>query len=101
MKTDWPEIKKRISAPSPDGKFPSVITGAESDDELRAALLAMTLNCCVENSHTECYLRPLKGLGRTALVVTLQGLSRRSLLEWIEDERQCRQKHTGKNCLTA
>lgn len=90
MSLDLNEIRRRAQRVGPDNEPLSIITGAETDEELRELAFKMLEACPIGKQHCQCPFRILSGLSWVAARSILKDLSREQLIEFFELERQCR-----------
>lgn len=90
MSLDSNEIRRRVQRVGPDNEPLSIITGAETDEELRELAFLMLEACPVGKHHCQCPFRILNGLSWVSARSILKDMKRDQLIEFFELERQCR-----------
>lgn len=90
MPIDLNEIRRRAQRVGPDNEPLSVITGAESDEELRDMAVKMLEACPLGKHHCQCPFRILSGLSWVAARSILNDMKREQIIDFFELERQCR-----------
>lgn len=96
MPTLWDAIRATLSAADRVSEPRSVLTGRETDDELRDLVLHFARQCPVGEFNRYCPFYVLNSLHHETLKNIVGQMSRTSLLELFEDERQCRKEHPDK-----
>lgn len=95
---DLSRLAARLSARDAAGNFMSVLTGNESDAELRAITLQFVEACPVPCEQTRCPFRILGGLYHVSSRALINSMSRSGLVSLFEAEvesRQCGLKSSG------
>jgi hypothetical protein len=90
MAVNWQNVGLRLKTLGPDGKYLPVITGRESDEDLREMVLQMSQSCPLNLACLHCPFRILQGLSYASLNKTVAGLDRTGCLELFALESACR-----------
>lgn len=98
MQLKWSQILHRLESKGPDGKFLHACTGGETDEELCELVLRLTENCSVCHSCEACLFRPLTSLTYASQRRLVNGFSRETCLQILEEEWVCRNFGGGRNC---
>ena len=93
MPTLWDAIKVTLSAVDKSREPRSVLTGRETDAELRELALKFSRQCPVGELNRRCPFYTLNGLHHETIRSIVEQMSRESLIEMFEDERICRREH--------
>lgn len=80
----------RLSSPGTDGKLQSVISGDESDAELREIVVGFIEHCSASKRNPRCPFRILKYTYQESLSELMAGMTRSALLSLIEMEVKIR-----------
>ena len=86
------QIKFRILTKGLDGKFPPIITGEESDEDLRRLALEVPVSCPLHEQHDHCPFMILGGLSRHVVHDLVAGMNREALLFLFASEHECRNR---------
>ena len=87
---DIKSIKERMTNLGADGKFPSIITGQETDAALRQMVLEFSSRCPLSQTHAHCPFCMLGGLSRTTLESLVYGMKRDAIIFLFEAECELR-----------
>jgi len=93
MSTLWDAIKATLSAVNRQGEPESLLTGRETDAELRALALLLIQRCTASQQNHQCPFYPLNGLHHETGKHIVEQMSRESLIDMFEEERLCRKNH--------
>jgi len=94
MPTLWDAIRATLSATDRAAEPCSVLTGQETDEELRELALRFSQQCPIGELSRHCPFYLLNGLHYATAKDIVDKMSRQSLLEMFDEERQCRKKHS-------
>ena len=83
-------LKSRMTNPGAEGKFSSIITGQETDAELRQMVLEFSNRCPLAQTHAKCPFCMLGGLSRTTLENLVYGMKREAMLFLFDAEHELR-----------
>jgi hypothetical protein len=83
-------FKQRMTIPEPDGKFPSIITGQETDAALRQMVLEFSNRCPLSQTHAHCPFCMLGGLSRPSLEHLVYGMKREAMVFLFDAECELR-----------
>jgi len=100
MPTLWDAIRATLRAADRSAPPKSVLTGRETDTELRELVMKFSQQCPVGELNRHCPFYTLSGLHYASLKSIVDGMSRASLLAMFEDELQCRRQHPDQ-CFTS
>jgi len=87
---DCAAIAARLSTRGPDGRLQSVITGQESDAELRGIVIWFIENCSASRENSQCPFSILKNAYHGSISVLMEGMTRAAVLSLIEMEVEAR-----------
>jgi len=83
-------VADRLSRRGPDGRLQSVITGQESDAELRGIFVWFIENCSASRQNPQCPFTILKNAYQDSLSALMGGMTRTAILSLIEMEVEAR-----------
>ena len=89
---DKAEIKKRMNSVGEDGKFVSLVTGNETDQELREITVCLIRLCHSEPTSRDNPYLALSYLSWQAFHHLVENLARKDLLELLEQELEARNR---------
>jgi hypothetical protein len=92
----WNAIKARLTAGARQSEPPSVLTGKETEAELRGMALQLCRQCPIGDLHRHCPFHTLNGLPHESVKGIIEQMTRESLLEMFEEERICRKQHADR-----
>ncbi|MDR3456838.1 MAG: hypothetical protein P4N60_05290 [Verrucomicrobiae bacterium] len=92
----WDTIKERLSVAGRAVEPGSVLTGRETDAELRELAYRFSQQCPIGELNRHCPFHTLNGLHHATTRDVLDKMNRASLMEMFEDERLCRKEHADK-----
>jgi hypothetical protein len=93
VQVNWDAIIVRLGMRDANGKLLPVITGGESDEELRDLAVQFTGRCPLLQQHFHCPFRLLSGISHTALATLLSRMKHQALLDLFDMECECRNLH--------
>jgi hypothetical protein len=91
-------VATRLLTRGPDGRFLSVLTGEETDDELRALVVLFSQGCPARQHHSGCPFRSFKHLYHVSLTCLINGMTRKALVSLIELECEVRNNNVAASC---
>lgn len=97
MSEQWERMRQHLSTAGPDGNYPSAVTGAETDGELRELIWKLVNHCPLEARHEGCPVHMLGRLSRDSTRHLIFTMSREALLFMFESERACRTRAMAGN----
>ncbi|MGA2244088.1 MAG: hypothetical protein ABSH48_03725 [Verrucomicrobiota bacterium] len=83
-------VAASLSTRGPDGKLKSVISGHESDAELRGIVVWLAENCSASRLNPECPFSILKEAYRGSMNALMNGMTRAAMLRLIGMEEEAR-----------
>ena len=92
-------IKARLTERGPDGKLLSVLTGDETDAELRELAVHFTQTCPANRQNPACPFRSLNHFYHVTLKSLLDGMTHKSLVSLFDLECEVRNGDAESSCL--
>jgi hypothetical protein len=93
MWTLWDAIRATLSVVNREGEPHPLLTGRETDAELRRLAVQLAQRCPAGEFNRHCPFYTLNGLHHETAKNIVEQMSRESLVDMFEDERQCRKHH--------
>lgn len=83
---DWGIVQSRLATRGPDGLLLSAITGAETEEELRALIYEFVQSCAHKHKHEKCPFCILSGLSPDSQRSVVSKLKRQDMVGLFEME---------------